>query len=188
MRKLFLFVAVFALLVVFPVNLHAGTLANVTLPDSVQAGGKTLVLNGMGLRSKMMFKVYVGGLYLEQKSADASAIIKADAPKRVVMHFMRDVSKNQMTDAYKEGFENNAPDAMKTMKGEIDRFLAALEAIKEGQEMSVTYVPGTGTTLTINGQEKLTIAGPGFAQALFSVWLGPKPPNESLKKGLLGQS
>ncbi len=52
--------------------------------------GKTLVLNGLGLRTKFVVKVYVAGLYLEQKSSDANAILKADAPKRLVMQFMRD--------------------------------------------------------------------------------------------------
>jgi hypothetical protein len=50
-----------------------------------------------------------------------------------------------------------------------------------------TYVPGTGTTLTVRGKDKLTIAGLPFAQALFSVWLGPKPPTSDLKSGMLGK-
>ena len=53
--------------------------------------------------------------------------------------------------------------------------------------MIFTYVPGTGTTFALNGQEKLTIAGPAFGPVLFSVWLGPKPPNADMKKGMLGQ-
>jgi hypothetical protein len=167
--------------------LHAANLAGVTLPDTVQAGGKTLVLNGLGLRTKFIVKVYVAGLYLEQKSSDAGAILKSDSPKRVVMHFVRDVSKKQMADAFEEQFKNNSPDAMKSMKSDIDRLLGALEDLKEGQEMTFTYVPGTGTVMSINGQDKLTIAGSAFAPVLFSVWLGPKPPNADLKKGILGQ-
>jgi Chalcone isomerase-like len=53
--------------------------------------------------------------------------------------------------------------------------------------MVFTYVPGTGTPFAINGKDKLTIAGPAFGQAIYSVWLGPKPPTSSLKKGMLGQ-
>jgi hypothetical protein len=73
------------------------------------------------------------------------------------------------------------------MKADIDRLLAALEPVKEGDQMIFTYLPGTGTTLAINDQEKLIIAAPEFAPVLFSVWLGPKPPNADLKKGMLGQ-
>jgi hypothetical protein len=166
---------------------HAGTLANVTLPETVQAGGTTLVLNGMGLRTKYMVKVYVAGLYLAQKSSDPAAILKADAPKRIVMHFVRDVSKNQITDGFTESFEGNTPDAAKTLKPEIDRLFAALDSVKDGDEIVFTYQPGAGTSLAIAGQEKLTIAGPAFAEMIFSVWLGPKPPNAALKNGILGQ-
>jgi hypothetical protein len=178
-------VAVFILTSTF--NLHASSLAGVTLPDSAQVDGKVLVLNGVGLRTEFMVKVYVAGLYLEQKSQDPSAIIKANAFKRIVMQFLHDASKKQMADAFDGSFKENAPDAEQTMKADVDRLLGALEPVKVGDQMVFTYVPATGTTLTINGKEKLTIAGPAFGPVLFSVWLGPKPPTANLKKGILGR-
>ena len=186
MRKAGLFLIVIVFILASAFELRGGTLAGVTLPDTAQVAGKTLVLNGMGLRKKFVVKVYVAGLYLEQKSSDPGAILKADVTKRIVMHFVRSVSKNQIADAFGESFENNTPDAKKTMKAEIDQFLAALEPVNDGGEILLTYVPATGTSLTINGKEKWTTSTPGFAYVLFSVWLGPKPPNEDLKKGLLG--
>ena len=98
MRKTVLFLAVIVVVIASMLSLQAATLAGVTLPDSVQVGGKTLVLNGLGLRTKFVVKVYVAGLYLEQKSSDANAIVKTDAPKRLVMQFMRDLSKKQLAD------------------------------------------------------------------------------------------
>jgi len=187
MRKTVLSLAVvsFVLLAIF--GLHAATLAGVTLPDTTQVGSTKLVLNGLGVRTKYTVKVYVAGLYLEQKSSDAGAIIKADAPKRIVMQFVHSASKSQMTDAFDEAFKDNTPDAMQTMKADIDRLLGALDAVKVGDQMVFTYVPGTGTTFTLNGQDKVTIAGPAFGQVIVSVWLGPKPPNADLKKGMLGK-
>jgi len=169
------------------VNLRAAELAGVVLPDSVQAAGTTLVLNGIGLRTKFVVKVYVAGLYVVQKSSDADAILRTDAPKRLVMQFVRSVSKEQITNAFEESFRDNAPNAEKTLKGDIDRLLGAMEQVKEGDQMVFTYVPGAGTTFALRGNEKLTVAGAPFSQALFSVWLGPKPPTAALKKGLLGQ-
>jgi len=166
---------------------HAATQAGVTLPDTAQIGDRTLVLNGLGVRKKFVVKVYVAGLYLEQKSSDPGDIIKAEAPKRIVLAFLHSASKNQMADAFSESFNNNAPDTAKTMKADIDRFLAALESVNDGDQMVFTYLPGAGTTLAINGKDKLTIVAPAFAPVLFSVWLGPKPPNADLKKGILGQ-
>ena len=187
MRKTFILLAVVVFWLAPICDLHAASLAGVTLPDTVQVGGTTLVLNGLGLRKKFVVKVYVAGLYLQQKSSDPDTIIKADAPKRIVMQFVRDVSKSQIADAFNEGFNNNAPDAEKTMKADIDRLLGALDPVKEGDQMVFTYVPGTGTTFAINGKEKLTIGAPAFGPVLFSVWLGPKPPTADLKKGMLGQ-
>jgi hypothetical protein len=168
-------------------NLQSATVAGVNLPDTTTAGDKSLVLNGLGVRSEFMVKVYVAGLYLEHKSTDAGGIIKADAPKKIVMQFLHDASQKQMTDAFDQSFKDNAPDAETTIKTDTDKFLAALEPVKVGEQMVFTYVPGTGTTFAINGKDKLTIAGPAFGQAIYSVWLGPKPPTSSLKKGMLGQ-
>ncbi len=183
--KTSLVIAAFALAPLF--NLHAADLAGVTMPDSAQVGNTTLVLNGLGLRTKIVVKVYVAGLYLPRKSSDADGIIKADAPKRLVMQFVRGVSKKQVADGFTDSFNDNAPDAKKTVGVDIEHFLAALEPLKDGDQMIFTYIPDTGTTFAINGKEKLTIPGLGFSQALFSVWLGPKPPTGGLKKGLLGQ-
>jgi hypothetical protein len=187
MRKtaIYLTVAVFMLASIF--HLYAGTLAGVTLPDTVQARGTPLVLNGMGLRTKYMVKVYVAGLYLEQKSSDPDAIIKSDATKRIVMQFLHRATKSQMADAFNESFTDNTPDAKNALKADVDRFLGQLDTVKPGDQMIFTYIPGTGTIFVLNGGEKLTIPGAAFAQMLFSVWLGPKPPNPDLKKGLLGQ-
>ena len=103
------------------------------------------------------------------------------------MQFLHDASKKQMTDAFDQSFKDNAPDAETTIKADTDKFLTALEPVKVGEQMVFTYVPGTGTTIGINGADKLTIAGPAFGQAIFSVWLGPKPPTANLKKGMLGE-
>ena len=187
MRKIGMFLAVLLFVITPAFQSFGGTLAGVTLPDTVQAGGKTLILNGLGLRKKYMVKVYVAGLYLEQKSSDPVAILKADTPKRIVMHFVRGVTKNQIVDGFNESFEDNTPDAKQTMKGEIDQFLGAMDLVHDGDEILLTYLPGTGTTVAVGGKEKLTISAPAFAAVLFSVWLGPKPPSQEMKEGLLGR-
>ncbi len=174
-----------ACLILLPMPGEAATLAGVSLPDTITVGPQTLVLNGLGLRTKLFVKVYVGGLYVERKSADPAAIIRADATKRVVMEFLYgQVSRDQMVEAFTDGFRDNAPSVLQSQR---DQFLNALETMKKGEHLVVTYVPGTGTTLSLRGKDKLTIAGLPFAQALFAVWLGPKPPTADLKAGMLGQ-
>ena len=171
----------------FLLDVQGASLSGVTLPDTVEVGGQKLVLNGLGLRKKFFVEVYVGGLYLESKSSDGDSIVKADAPKQMTMHFVRDVNNAQIIDAFSESFSNNAPDATKTMKSEIEQLTNALDAVKKGDEMAFTYQPGTGTTFSLNGKPKLIIANPAFRVALFSGWLGPKPPTADLKNKLLGK-
>ena len=187
MRKPAILLAIAIFLLISTYTLSAGTLNGVTLPDTIQARGYPLVLNGMGLRTKLGFKIYVAGLYLQQKSSDPDAIIKSDAPKRIVMQFTHIVSKSQMADAFNDGFNDNAPDARNALKTDVDRFLGQLDTVHNGDQMVFTYIPGTGTIFLMNGGEKLTVPGLPFAQLLFSVWFGPKPPSPELKNGLLGQ-
>src|SRR5438445_8793787 len=88
-------------LLMFAAAVPAGTIERVTFPDTVTVGGRTLLLNGMGLRQKLFFNLYVGALYLENKSDDDSAILGADAPKRLVLHFLyREVSREKLARSF----------------------------------------------------------------------------------------
>jgi hypothetical protein len=178
-------VASFAVLLAAP-PLLAKELAGVKVADTLSVGGKTLALNGLGLRKKAIFKVYVGGLYLEAPSKDAGAILAADAPKAVAMHFVRGIGKEKLVEAFQEGFENNAKDKMAAEKASIDKFLSWTSDVKDGDAWTFAYTPGKGTAVMHGDKEMGTIEGKGFADVLFSLWLGPKPPSEDLKKGMLG--
>jgi len=170
-------------------TLHTAALAaqleGATLADTLKAGEKTLKLNGLGLRKKAMFKVYVGALYLESPSKDAAAILASDQAKAIRMHFLRDLSKAQLVEAFQEGFEANAKDKA-AQKAAFDKMLALVPDVKSGSTLTFTYVPGKGTTLQVADKELGAFEGKGFADAVFSIWLGSKPPTEDLRKGMLG--
>ena len=164
---------------------QAAELSGATLPDTLKAGEKTLKLNGLGLRKKAVFKVYVGGLYLESPSKDPGAILAADQAKAIRMHFLRDLTKAQLVEAFQEGFEANVKDRA-PQKAAFDRMVALVPDVKEGSTMTFAYVPGKGTTLSVGNKELGVFEGKGFADAVFAIWLGPKPPSDDLKKGMLG--
>lgn len=163
------------------------TYNDVKLPGTVQVAGHTLVLNGVALRKKAVFKVYVAGLYLLAKSNDADAVLAADAPRRLVMQFLRDVGKDKMCEAWDEALANNTPNASAQLKAEFVTLCGYMEDIKKEQQFVFTYVPGTGTEVSVAGVAKGTIAGKDFADALYKAWIGPKPgPGEGFKKNLMG--
>lgn len=163
------------------------TFNGVTLPATVQAGGQNLVLNGVALRKKAVFKVYVAGLYLPSKSSSANQILAADQARHVVMEFLRDVDKGKMCEAWDEALKNNSPDASEQLRQEFTTLCGWMEDIKKGEQFAFTYVPGTGTTVFVRGAPKGTIEGKAFADALWKAWIGPKPgPGEGFKRGMLG--
>jgi hypothetical protein len=178
--------ALLALAVAAPAQ--ARKVAGVEFPDTIDVAGQTLRLNGAGVRKKFVFQVYAGGLYLAEPSSDADAIVRADAPKRVRMVFLRDVSRSQIMDAYREGFrENSAGPERDALVAKLARIEPAVRDMRKGGEMFVTYEPGKGTTVAAAGGEPATVEGKDFADAMFRNWLGPKPADGNLKKSLLGR-
>ena len=159
----------------------------VTLPTQIDVDGQALVLNGTATRKKFIVKVYVAGLYLPARETDAERILDADEPRHLVMQFVHDVDKGKMCNAWNEGLEKNTPDATPELKGQFETLCSYMEDIKKGEQFGFTYLPGSGTRVSVKGVEKGTIEGKAFADALFNVWIGPHPgPGEGFKKQLLG--
>lgn len=162
-------------------------LADVTLPDQETVGDASLELNGMGLRKKMWVKVYVAGLYLPSKSSDAGAAVQMAGTKKVVMHFLTDkATKKKMDAAWLEGFEANSPTEFGGLEDRVKTFMGFFGDMKDGDVIEMTVVPGQGTTVALNGDDKGVIEGDDFGAALLRVWLGDHPPTDELKSGMLG--
>ena len=160
----------------------------IKFPESVTVEGTKLVLNGLGIREATVFNVnvYVAGLYVEQKAPSASAHLDATGPRRLVLHFVRDVDKADITGAFTEGFKNSGKAG--ALGATIAKLIAMVPDAKDGAEWTFTYVPDKGMEVKIGGAVKGTLEGADFFRAFLGIWLGPKPPNTGLKKGLLGGS
>ena len=165
------------------------TMNDVTYARHIQVEGHDLVLNGMALRKKVILKVYVAGLYLPARSSNAEQILAADAPRRIVLQFLRGVPATRMCGAWDEALANNTPNASAALKQQFVTLCGYMEDIAKGQQFVFTYLPGQGTRVDVNGKNKGTLEGKEFADALFKAWLGPKPgPGEGFKKKLLGMA
>ncbi len=167
----------------------AGELAGVTLPERTAVDESTLVLNGIGLREAtwLKIKVYVAGLYLQAKSSDADAILRAELPKRIVFVFVRSVSRKRIIKEWDDSLKANIGEDFPALEDRIATLRAWMpDTVRKGDEMTLTYLPGTGVVVKVQGESKGTIPGADFGRALFTIWLGAKPPNQSLKTGLLG--
>src|SRR5262249_43435414 len=78
-------------------------------PITLQVVGKTLRLNGHGLRtySILGIHIYAASLYLEHLSSNPDAIIQSPETKLLTVRFEHDVSSDQARDSWKTALENN---------------------------------------------------------------------------------
>ena len=168
--------------------LAAGELAGVKLPDTAKVSDHSLVLNGMGLRSKAVFKVYVGGLYLPMKQSDPKQVLATDTPRHMVMHWLRTVDKASINEAWTDCLKANSPDASAEVKKNFTTLSGWMEEARAGDQFTFSYLPGTGVQVGVAGKPKGTLGGKPFADALFACWIGEKPgPGVGFRDDLMGQ-
>ncbi|OGA13080.1 MAG: hypothetical protein A3G25_21110 [Betaproteobacteria bacterium RIFCSPLOWO2_12_FULL_63_13] len=175
-------------------GVHAAEVAGVKLDENLRLrpAGPDLVLNGAGIRTRLIFKVYVAGLYLTRKTSQAGGVISLPGPKRVAMTLLRDLGAQQLSDALVEGIRNNATAAEQAaINDRLDQMLAIMAAIgeaKQGTRIALDYLPASGTRVVVNGKALgKPIPGADFYRALLKVWLGDNPVDDDLKRGMLGQ-
>ncbi len=163
----------------------------VKLDPTVQVGGASLVLNGAGVRTRVIVKIYVAGLYVPQKANAAAALLAQKGPRRVAITMLRNVDADTFANALIEGLQKNHSEAQIVgFKAQIDTLSANLKAAgeaKKGDMIHLDYLPDAGTRVIVNGQPRgSAIAGEDFYTAVLRIWLGEKPADGDLKKGLLG--
>ncbi|MCB0502758.1 MAG: chalcone isomerase family protein [Bacteroidetes bacterium] len=165
------------------------TLNDVTLPAKLSYDNQSLSLNGGGIRTKLIFKLYTAGLYLQSKSSDGAAILKADQPMAIRMVITSNkINSNNMSEAIEEGFSKSTNGNPAPIQSKIDELVKTFskDPIEVGNIFDLVYVPGEGVKSYKNGQLKTTIKGLDFKQALFGIWLSDNPVQSGLKNNLLG--
>lgn len=180
--------SVVLLLVLISAPAFAREIADVNVPEQIHAhDGVTLRLNGAGVRYKFFFKIYVAELYMEHPAGDAEKVIADQGQKKVIMHFVySEVGKDKLVEGWDEGFHANlSPEQFAALQERIKRFNAMFDTVKSGDEISLDYIPGQGTQVTIRGQVQGAVAGKDFNDALLSIWLGQEPVSDELRKELL---
>ncbi|MFW5451515.1 MAG: chalcone isomerase family protein [Methylophagaceae bacterium] len=161
----------------------------IIMPDSLQAGGQLLQLNGVGVRSKFVFELYVAGLYLTEKSSDADVIIQSNDSMAIRLHIISaKITSKKMTKATRQGFSKATGGKVEPIAEEIETFLAAFsDKIIVGDIFEFVNIMGQGVRVLKNGSEKAVISSSAFKQALFGIWLSNKPVKAKLKAEMLGK-
>ncbi|HTS23261.1 MAG TPA: chalcone isomerase family protein [Casimicrobiaceae bacterium] len=167
---------------------RAAEVAGIRLDDRISLAGRSLVLNGAGVRAKLLLEVYVVALYLPKRASDAPSVF-AMAPRRIQMNMLLTVSSREIIDALLDTMaDNSTPAELAAVKRETDRLVALISPLKEakkGDVVTLDFVRG-GTNLGWNGRFRGRIPGEAFNRALTRIWLGEKPVQPDLKGRLLG--
>lgn len=166
----------------------AAEVGGVNLPDRATVAGKELVLNGAGVRTRLMFKVYVASLYLPAKAGDLAGTL-AQSPRRVQLDMLRDVGAEDLVNALVDGMKGaNSAQDMAAVKPQTDQLVALMKAIgeaKKGDVVTLDYADGE-TRVGHNGKALGAIASAPFNDALLRIWLSDKPVQADLRKAMLG--
>ncbi|MDD2806776.1 MAG: chalcone isomerase family protein [Elusimicrobiales bacterium] len=163
------------------------TVKGAAFPGVISRGGKALLLNGAGVRTKVVFKVYAAGLYVEKRSGDAEELISSVQDKVMELAFLRSVDGPAVAEAMEQGFRKNSEESLPSLKERLAKFRPLIPDLKKGDRILFAYSAGKSVSVEVNGQKRGEIEGKDFADALFRCWLGKAPADKELKKGLLGE-
>lgn len=181
-----------ALLAVLATPAAAHEIAGISIPERARVATSDLVLNGAGLRKKVVFKVYVASLYLRERKHSATEVLHLEGPKRVSIALLRSVTARELVDALQSGVRaNTSPPEQAVLQGRLDELgnvLLALQQGRKGDVIAFDWLPGVGTVVLMNGRVNGDpLPGEDLYRALLRVWLGAHPTSAGLKKALLGQ-
>jgi hypothetical protein len=170
----------------------AAELEGVQMPAADTVEGRAVALNGMGVRVRRVVlvpvKVYVAGLYLEQRSTDAARVVASEQVKQMRLVMLRDLSRADVSAAIAEGVQRAAGPRWSAVSARVERLSALIPDAARGEQIRLTYVPGQGTRVSTGPAAAAgpPIEGADFAAVLFAVWLGDQPADPDLKRALLG--
>jgi hypothetical protein len=167
----------------------AAEIEGVRFAEQLSVGDARLQLHGTGLlRYRLFIKGYVAALYLDRSFPGevTSGAVLGDAPRRLEIEYFWSIPATAFADATVDGVSRNVDGfAFESLRSRIDRLNDLYEDIAPGDRYALTYRPGIGTELAMNGRRLGVIEGADFAAALFAIWLGDEALDESLRSQLL---
>ena len=158
-------------------------------PVRVETGGRTLHINGWGLCEWgiLNWDLYYAALHCERTSKSGSKLTGLDQGYQVHLHFLRDLTQDQMRKAYRASMKANAGKELSQYQKRLDRLLSMMRAVKKGDDLRFLYLPGEGMTVSFNGKAAGTIPGADWGKKFLELYVGSKPPTWDLRKGLLSR-
>jgi hypothetical protein len=161
--------------------------------QSVQVAGQHLQLNGAGISTRLMFKIYAVSLYLPDQRRTTEAVLQSNGPRRLVIRLMRDISSQDFEAAVLDKLSRDLAHADAQVMGQMEALSLAIARIpsglRRGDLLTLDWIPGTGTVVEHNQRRVIQpIQDIAFYNALLNIWLGEQPADPRLKTALLGRA
>ncbi len=171
---------------------YAAEVGGVKVDDTATVAGKSLILNGLGMRQIIVVKVYAAALYLSEKKTSAADVQALTTPKRVALHIQREVNSEEFGQLFITSMNKNSTKEEKakviSQTVKFGEMFSSLDKVKKGDIITLDWVPGSGTVSTLNGKQiGETMPDIAFYNAVLRIWLGDNPVQSDLKRGLLGE-
>jgi len=171
----------------FSAQSSAERVEGVEFNDYYEWNGTPLRLNGTGVLERFFLKGYAAALYLGEGVHPADAL--EDVPRRIEIEYFRAIPADAFVSATVKGvLQNVDSETHARIRGSIGRINALYEDVSPGDRYALTYIPGVGTELSLNGEPKGVVEGAEFSAALFGIWIGGAPLDEGLRDELLAGS
>lgn len=155
-------------------------------PAQFTADNLTLELKGTA-RMKVggLVSIYDAALYLPADVRADRAL--EDVPKRLDICYLKTLSRNILIEAAGKGLASNEPPArLQALQPRVDQINQWYQVAKPRDHYALTYIPGQGTELALNGKALGVIPGADFAAAYYAIWLGTNCPRPEVRNALLG--
>ena len=160
----------------------------VTFADDRQIGDVTLSLQGVGvLKWARLFDVYAGAFYLPpgRQGSDWTE----EVAKHLELVYFRDIKGQDFVRSSDKLLQRNlSPASYRALQKRLQSFYQLFRDVRSGDRYALTYQPGIGTELRLNGELLGSVPGHDFAVAYFGLWLGKDPISASFRDALLGAS
>ncbi len=158
---------------------------NLEFKDQYSRGPYELTLRGAGLKKFLSIQVVAVGLYLNKSVKSQDAL--SDVPKSIEVVYLQNIPSLELQRATTKGIRHNiSPKEFQALQARIDQMNSYYPEVLKMDRILVTYIPGKGTEVSVNGRIRGVIAGADFAKAFFSIWVGNYPVDPRIKQLLLG--
>lgn len=146
------------------------------LPGVLQVGDQVLAAASCGTRETLWIDHYAATLYVRPGDAAEHALLDPRRAKALEIQLLnKSFMPGEIPRKYRRALEVELTDQ------EMAQIRDAYRALRSGDVVQVAYLPGTGVSVSVNGQRVVAAATHGAIESILVAWAGNKPVQQHLR-------